>query len=267
MQSPPASSGARRSPIAGRATRYRPHGSAHWRSRRRCQRRLMALSPFTSSADFRPPADVPFLGYYRRTTFETLSHVIELMLVSAARFLRRGLRPASVRECSDSALRHRGTACSHRRAARRAGDADIEVAQGGIADAIQTSPTSASSVLRRVGGNLARRTRTDRVRRVAARSYTPGGDRLAQGFRPLGPRAGAHRSCRRSASLEEQRFVARHRQRVGEASPKFTCSPESDAELLQVIVEVLGLETAPLEAASSRPSRRFVPTALRPGVT
>jgi VanZ family protein len=42
---------------------------------------MMALSPFSVSAAFRLPADVPFLGYYQRTTFETLSHVIELMLV------------------------------------------------------------------------------------------------------------------------------------------------------------------------------------------
>jgi glycopeptide antibiotics resistance protein len=41
---------------------------------------LQVLSPFNASAGYRPPADFPFLGYYQRTTFETLSHVIELML-------------------------------------------------------------------------------------------------------------------------------------------------------------------------------------------
>jgi len=42
---------------------------------------LQLLSPFEVSSTFQWPGWFPFLGYYTRTTFETLSHVIELALL------------------------------------------------------------------------------------------------------------------------------------------------------------------------------------------
>lgn len=42
---------------------------------------MQMLSPFTLATDYRPISWFPFLGYYSRTTFETLSHVIELGLI------------------------------------------------------------------------------------------------------------------------------------------------------------------------------------------
>ena len=42
---------------------------------------MQMLSPFTLAEDYRPISWFPFLGYYSRTTFETLSHVIELGLI------------------------------------------------------------------------------------------------------------------------------------------------------------------------------------------
>ena len=42
---------------------------------------LQMLSPFAWSASFHSMGWFPFFGYYSHTTFETLSHVIELMLL------------------------------------------------------------------------------------------------------------------------------------------------------------------------------------------
>jgi VanZ family protein len=42
---------------------------------------MQMLSPFTLASDYRPMSWFPFIGYYTRTTFETLSHVIELALI------------------------------------------------------------------------------------------------------------------------------------------------------------------------------------------
>ena len=42
---------------------------------------LMMWSPFELSDHYRGFGWFPFLGYYTRTTFETLSHVIELALL------------------------------------------------------------------------------------------------------------------------------------------------------------------------------------------
>jgi len=42
---------------------------------------MQMLSPFTFAAPHRPFQWLPFLGYYVHTSFETLSHVVELMLI------------------------------------------------------------------------------------------------------------------------------------------------------------------------------------------
>ena len=42
---------------------------------------LQMLSPFTWAPPHRPIAWIPFYGYYAHTTFETLSHVVELLLI------------------------------------------------------------------------------------------------------------------------------------------------------------------------------------------
>jgi VanZ family protein len=42
---------------------------------------MQMLSPFQWTAEYRPMSWFPFRGYYTRTTFETLSHVIELALL------------------------------------------------------------------------------------------------------------------------------------------------------------------------------------------
>ncbi|HEX5071204.1 MAG TPA: VanZ family protein [Vicinamibacterales bacterium] len=42
---------------------------------------MLTLSPFVVAAAYRPFGWFPFLGYYIRTTFDTLSHVFELALV------------------------------------------------------------------------------------------------------------------------------------------------------------------------------------------